>query len=91
MIYVGYWRPYELPMSNKLELVNETLTTVCTYSLVMFSAFVPDAGTRYTCGWPLIGVVFLMMAINLSVIIYLSFQKIMRTCRLRYKRLRKKN
>ena len=73
-------------MSNRLELVNETLTTACTYSLVTFSSFVPDADTRYTCGWPLVGVVFLMIGINLSVIIYLSIGKIASTCRLHYKR-----
>ena len=51
MIYVGYFRPFESNFSSNLELMNETLTLMCTYSLVMFSAFVPDPATRYECGW----------------------------------------
>ena len=51
MIYSGYIRPYLLPFANNLDLINEFLTLLCTYSLIMFSAFVPDAYTRYLCGW----------------------------------------
>ena len=51
MLYTGYFEPNYIPSENTLELVNETLTLVCSYSLIMFSPLVPDAQTRYLCGW----------------------------------------
>ena len=72
MLFVGYFKPFELSFQNNLELVNETLTLVCSYSLITFSAFVPDAETRYLCGWYIIALVALMLAVNLGVIFYKS-------------------
>ena len=65
MIYVGYFRPFEIPLINKIELFNESVTIICTYSLICFSAFVPDASTRYLCGWVLIGLVSFLVLFNL--------------------------
>ena len=69
MIYIGYFRPFDKRLASILELVNEILILLCTYSLVMFTAFVPEASTRYLCGWYVIGLVFLLISINLVVIV----------------------
>ena len=86
MIYVGYFRPYELPLANKIELFNESLTIVCTYSLICFSAFVPDARARYLCGWALIGLICFLMLSNLTMIMIQGIKIIIRAIRLRLKR-----
>ena len=86
MIYSGSFRPFEVPFTNTMDLINETLTLACTYSLVIFSALVPDAETRYQCGWYIIGLIFLTLAINLVVTIGQSLQLLIRRCKLRMKR-----
>ena len=68
MLYTGYFRPYLNKFSNNLETLNETMTLMCTYSLCLFSAFVPDPYARYQCGWQLISLVLLMLGFNLAVI-----------------------
>ena len=83
MLYVGYNRPYYLPSSNLMELINETLTLMCCYSLIMFSAFVPDAQTRFLCGWELVGLVALIVIINLCVITYSSLKRSIWRCKLK--------
>ena len=69
MLYTGYFRPYNIRFNNRLELINELLTLLCTYGLFMFSDFVPDAETRYKNGWPLIILITLTVAINTVIII----------------------
>ena len=89
MIFAGYFRPYNLQKQNTLELVNETLTLLCTYSLIMFSALVPDAATRFLCGWQLIGLVILILLINLTVMVYTSGKQCTRRCKLKHIRRQK--
>ena len=43
MIYVGLVRPFYDRFANILELVNEVLVLLASYSLITFSALVPDA------------------------------------------------
>lgn len=69
---------------NLLDLTNEALTLCCTYSLIMFSAFVPDAATRYLCGWYLIGLVVLILLINLTVMICVSGKQCHRRAKLKH-------
>ena len=83
LIYYGYFRPSIIPFNNNLDIVNEYMTLVSTYSLFVFSAFVPEAGTRYLCGWYLIGLVALMISINLVVIIGSSLKNSFRRCKLK--------
>ena len=69
MLYSGNFKPFETPFANNMDLFNETMTLVCSYSLIMFSAFVPDAEMRYLCGWYLVLLVLITLAINLLVIV----------------------
>ena len=81
MIYMGYFRPYQLNFSNNLEVINETLTLVCTYSLMLFSSFVPDPAMRYLCGWYLIGLIVLTLAVNLTIIVGQALKSSIRKCK----------
>ena len=69
MIYTGYMRPFERQLANNLELINDTFIILCSYFLIIFSALVADAETRYISGWPLIGLVAILIGLNLTVII----------------------
>ena len=83
LIYNGYFRPFVLPFINNLDFINEALTLICSYSLCMFSAFVPEARSRHICGWQLVGLVGFMIAINLAIIIFTTIKSSIRRCRLK--------
>ena len=88
MIYIGSVRPYEVRLSNIVELTNEVIITLCAYWLVTFSDFVPDEKTKYDCGWPIIGATTLLVLFNLVVICYSTVANITHKCKL-YCRRRK--
>ena len=83
LIFYGYFRPSVLPFNNNLDTLNESMTLISTYSLFVFSAFVPEAKTRYLCGWYLIGLVGIMISLNLIIIIGLSFKTSLRRLKLK--------
>ena len=89
MIYTGYMRPYETRLANNLELVNETFIILCSYFLVIFSAFLSDAEARYISGWYLVGLVVFLVILNLAAIQFKGISHIVRYCRLRF--IRHKN
>ena len=37
-VYIVNYRPYEAPSANKIELMNEVLTQLSTYCMVIFHA-----------------------------------------------------
>ena len=86
MIYVGHFKPFLSRYASMIELINEVLIVVCTYHLIMFTSLVYDPDTRYLCGWPCIIVVFALIAMNLSVIVYQAITSIIYKSRLKYKR-----
>ena len=86
MIFSGYFRPLIGEFANNMELINETLTLVCSYSLFIFSAFVPDAGTRYLMGWQLIVLVLMTLGFNLAVIFYGAIKLAIQKCKHKIKR-----
>ena len=86
MAYVGSFRPYQLNLSNIVELINEIFTTLCAYNLVLFSDFVPDPETRYMYGWPIIADTIFLILFNLVIICYTSIASTIHKCKLRCKR-----
>ena len=83
MIYTGYIRPMKLRQANCLELINDSLIVVCSYWLIIFSAHVSSAEARYISSWPLIGIMTILVAINLTVITFRGITSIFRACKLR--------
>ncbi len=43
LTYIGYVKPFELPLLNKLEIFNELSILSATYHLTCFTGFVDDA------------------------------------------------
>ena len=72
MAYQGHVKPYSTPGQNNLEFLNEILTLICTYGLIIFTEFVPEASARYTSGWVLIGLTLSILVINMIVLLYKS-------------------
>ena len=69
MIYVGLVRPFHDKFANILELVNEVLILLASYSLITFSALVPDAKIRSHSGYFLIIMAFATMIMNVFIIV----------------------
>lgn len=91
MLYVGYFRPFKSSFVNSLELTNEYMTLLCSYSLIMFSQIVHDPETRYLCGWQIIFLVLLILAINMSIIIFQAIRDAIKKCKLKYKKRQNMN
>ena len=86
LLYVGSIRPFQTKMMNRVYLVNEVFTTLCSYTLVAFSDFVPDKQTRYETGWAIIGAVFFLMLFNLTAITIESLVNLFYKLKLRWLR-----
>ena len=66
--------------------MNETLTLISTYTLFVFTQFVPEPEARYEVGWALVGVVSIMLSANILVIFYESAVNSVTRLRLKYQR-----
>ena len=86
LTYVGGIKPFESKMTNVVDLVNEVLTTLCSYTLMTFTDFVPDKPTRYNSGWSIVGAIFFLMFFNLSVITCKSLAGLIYKLKLRWLR-----
>ena len=64
MAFQGQVRPFETRHQNNLELFNETLTLLSTYTLFIFTEYVPEAYARYLIGWVLIGIMIVILVAN---------------------------
>ena len=51
-----------------MELFNEAMIQLSTYSLITFSNLVPDALARTNCGWFLIIVTLITLSLNIVVV-----------------------
>lgn len=83
---LGQVRPFEDSRANNMEITNEILTLLCCYSLIMFSNFVPDAKTRYDCGWQLIGIVLSLILFNLAIILGQSVASLCKYCKQKWRK-----
>ena len=64
------YTPYESPLLNRFEKVNEIFTLFISYYLFIFTEFVPDVEVRYKMGFYYINLVSLVFAFNISLIAY---------------------
>jgi hypothetical protein len=64
------YKPYESPLLNRFEKVNEIFTLFINYGLFIFTEFVPDVEVRYKMGFYYINLVSLVFAFNISLIAF---------------------
>ena len=76
IIYFNLARPFFIRNTHKLELINECLNMLVIYTFFLFTDFVSDPLMRYSIGWANIGVIFVMIFFNMSIII----AKMLRNC-----------
>ena len=72
MAYTGLARPFNLPVQNNLEIVNETLILLNSYFMLLYSDFVVDLNTRYITGWSNVGVIIALVCSNLVLMTYIQ-------------------
>jgi hypothetical protein len=76
IIYVGHVKPFEIPLLNTMEVVNEVTILIATYHLFLFTDYVEDPNTQYNIGWSMIGVTALNILINMGVMVWSSFRQL---------------
>jgi len=62
--YLVSVKPFEQPILNRIEIMNEVTVLVASIHLFVFSDFVEDPQRQYLMGWSLIGVTCLNIGIN---------------------------
>ena len=70
IIVVGWYMPYDSLRANRLELFTECVTLCVLYSLIMFTDFVGDPETRYTCGKVFMALMVLYTVVHVSLLVH---------------------
>jgi hypothetical protein len=71
LVYIGYTRPFEDEAINNTEIFNEICILGVSYSMYLFTDFVPNASAQYTIGFILIGITCFNTLVN-SVLIMID-------------------
>lgn len=74
--YIAQVQPFELPLLNTMEIVNEFTILVATYHLFLFTDYVEDPNMQYILGWSMIGLTVLNILINMGVMVWTSFRQL---------------
>ena len=70
LIYVGLAEPHNTKADRALDLANECLLIVSSYSLLVFSPWVPNPYARHTIGWVLMAIVMITFVINFCFLLW---------------------
>ena len=70
IIVVGWFKPFDSLRSNRLELFTECVTLGVLYTLIMFTDFVGDPETRYTCGKVFMALMLLYTVVHVSLLVH---------------------
>ena len=62
---------------NKLEVFNEVCILGASYHLLLFTDYIDDVNMQYLGGWSMIGVTVLNITVNMGVIIFFTFLKLL--------------
>ena len=72
LIYVGMIRPFETPLLNNLELFNEIIVILCTYSMLISTDFTVSFELKQKGGWLIVFIIAANIFVNLLVMIIFS-------------------
>ncbi|CDW71724.1 cadg domain containing protein [Stylonychia lemnae] len=72
IIYLVSTKPFQKPLNNFLEIINEICIIGAAYHLLILTDYNPDDDLQYMAGWSLIIITVFNMLINISVMITLS-------------------
>ena len=51
VLYQGLCKPLKRRKLNRLQLFNDSILSLCTASMVIFTDLIPDVTMRYELGW----------------------------------------
>lgn len=68
-VYIGLWKPFENPLQNKIELMNESFVLIISILMPGFTDYLDDETgfTQEMLGWVVLGLLGLNCAINIVV------------------------
>jgi hypothetical protein len=69
-------KPFELPMLNYLEILNEISILIATYHLFLFTDYADSPDLQYLAGWSMIAISTFNIVINMIVMLVISLRKI---------------
>lgn len=85
VIYLCIWEPFDDPIFNKIELMNEITSIILLYHMFSFTDWVPEASDRYIMGWSFIVFTSLNLICHLIILarnqIFQFKYKILTRCR----------
>ena len=70
IIVVGWYMPYDSLKANRLELFTECVTLGVLYTLIMFTDFVSDPETRYSCGKVFMALMVLYTVVHVYLLVH---------------------
>mmetsp|Transcript_38644 Transcript_38644/g.50659 ORF Transcript_38644/g.50659 Transcript_38644/m.50659 type:complete len:93 (+) Transcript_38644:557-835(+) len=79
--YTAVVRPYEDPIMNYQEIVNEVAVCFCTYMLFAYTEIITDMEHLVVCGWVNIGLCAGIVLINLLFMSYISCCTLLLRCK----------
>ena len=82
-IFTVHYLPYDYPIQNKQESVNEITVLFGSYHLFMFTNWISDEEKRYMLGWSIIGFIGLNICFNIFLALYVGMQGICRKFKLK--------
>lgn len=80
--FILHARPFNEPIMNSQEIVNESSVLLYSYALFYMTEFL-EIETRYQLGWASIAIVGLNMLINFSFMGYVTVKTLIEKCKRR--------
>ena len=68
-------------------MFNETMNLMSTYPLFLFTDFVPDKEAQYNCGWVMILITVVIIAVNSAVILTITLKHLINKCKMKFKKI----
>ena len=82
-IFTVHYLPYDYPIQNKQETVNECTVLFGSYHLFMFTNWISDEDVRYMLGWSIVGFIALNVFFNLALAFFVAMAECCRKLKLK--------
>ena len=72
ILYAAGTRPLAGRFMNRIEVFNEATVTICTVHMILFTDWVGGEEMQHDCGYSMLAVVFINIAVNMFVVVAVS-------------------
>ena len=73
--------PFKSESQRKMEIFNESILLIVAYTIICFSAWIPNIETKFKIGYVSVGFVTIHLIVNFSLITYSTIKTYIRKCR----------